>query len=214
MHGEKGKIVVQTPSGEYQKVNYEEFGKQNTGRIEREIGNYKEEEKIEPQESNIQDAASSSASERALGGSERRAEEPGPVPCDSDHRILDRTEDEERDGKETWSESSSSVADEPAGSVWDVRGAFETTKDEEEYDPERRRSEVPEKEDQRIGADDRDARSPYCDSKIDARLSRSRNEGREEDLENRREETWQEAKGTAEDSSWKSESGWFKKEEE
>lgn len=214
MHGEKGKIVVQTPSGEFQKVNYEEFGKQNTGRNDREIGNYYAEKKTESKESTLQDATSGSPGEGVVGGSDPRTEGSGPIASDSNHRMLDGSEDEERDGQEAWSQSPESMADEPAGSVWDVRGALEATESEEEYDPERRRSEIFEEENLGARADDRNAGPLDRDSEIDARLQGSRIEGYDEDFESRREETWQEAQGTAESSSWRSEGGWFKKDEE
>lgn len=220
MHGEKGKLVVQTPEGSVEGLDYEEFGKQNSGRNIREEGQYNK--AIETKNKNeCKSYEACNTDQGAMGASERGAEIAGPKTSYSSDRILDRTYNEDASSSETGRESIENLADESISSVGNVCGPFETTEDEENYDIERRRSEVFEEEDQGIGIYDRDAGSLDSNLEIDAGVSRDWYRGeekiQEEDFEESCEEgskTWQEAKGTARISNLKSDYGYWKRDEE
>ena len=164
MHGEKGELVVRTPEGELEGIKYGEFGRKENGR-----------EKVqETEEKQLQnDCKTSDTSERIMESSDSRAEREGPYPSDGNYRLLDRHEDEARGGEDFRSHSIESLADEQDGREWDVCRPFETAEDEKEYVSERRRSEISEETDQRVGIDYRDTRSLNPDFEEHARLSGS-----------------------------------------
>ena len=215
MHGEKGQVVVHTPNGEFERINYEEFGKQNSGRNQQFERKYKQTESTqeEQEEIEVQDAETCDTGERIVGSSERGREETCSDSSFSNHRILDRPSVEKRSRSEARSEATESLADEPTSSEWDVCSAFKATENEEEYDTQRRRSEVSEKEDQGIGRDYRDAGQIDSDSTFNAGMSRSTSESEEYD-EEKGSEAWAQTQGTTESSRSRSEHGWFKKEDD
>tara|TARA_B100001971_G_scaffold61895_1_gene56910 strand:- start:114512 stop:116374 length:1863 start_codon:yes stop_codon:yes gene_type:complete len=220
MHGEKGNIVVQTPNGDYERLSYEEFGKQNSDRSTDDEGKYNKEKSTQElkEKSEVQDAETSNTSEGIVGIGNDRTTKESSRSSECDTGILDRTEFEERSGNKIRGNTAESLANESASSEWDVCSSFEATKDEEEYDSERGRSEILEKEDQGIRRDNQDARSIDRNPERDARMSRGWNRANEESYEEEDNqeggETWQEAEDTIRNSNSKSDFGWWKKDEE
>lgn len=214
MHGEKGKVIFKTSEGKQEDLHYEELGRTTKG--------YREErEKVDQtQEEQLQNGCETGdTSERIMEPSEFGAERISSQTSDGNNRLLDRNENEEGDLRDSGRDNFESLADKSTSSVGDVCRSFETTENEEEYDYERRRSEIPEKEDQRTREDYRDTRPSHNDSEIDARMQGSWSEeyDNEEEyyVEDEGSETWQEAE---EDTTWnsrlKSDDGYWKKDDE
>ncbi|MBL4862451.1 MAG: DDE-type integrase/transposase/recombinase [Crocinitomicaceae bacterium] len=215
MHGERGEVVIQTPEGEYERINYDEFGKRDDRRKSLDRKEDKEEnKKKQSEEREIQDASSSDTCQRTMGVSEQRREGLSSNTSDSDNRILDGTQVEGRDGGGSWSETATGMANEPTSRDGDVCSSFEATEDEERYDCEGRRSEIFDEEDQRIGGDNNYAGPSDYDTEGDARMSRSWRENEEENSQEDGSETWQEAEDITDNLNRESENGWYKKDEE
>jgi len=210
IHGEKGKLKVNMPDGETTEIDYENFGNGYTessrkyGAEGREYCEEKERQERATQRE-LQDASENSdSSERTLGSSERGREKACSLQSDNDHGILDGTHLERGSGREAGDATSSNLADEPTSDLGNVRGTFETTKESEEYDEQRRRSEIPEEEDSGTREEDLHAGSFDRDSEVDAGLQgsdlqrgtceRESERVEEETSEESRSETWQEAK--------------------
>lgn len=209
MHGEKGKLVVRTPEGEMENLEYGELGRKTTSK----------EEVEKTQKKQLQnDCKTSDTSERIMESSEPRAERESPQTSHGDHRLLDGYEDETGSCEPVGGDTFESLADEQAGRVWDVRRAFETTEDEQKYGEQRRRSEISEEEDQGAGSDYRDARQVDTNFEIDAGLSRSDIEkyDEEDEFEEQGSEAWPETEERDTDSRSRlvSENSYWKKDQE
>ncbi|MCP3929538.1 MAG: DDE-type integrase/transposase/recombinase [Oligoflexia bacterium] len=233
IHGEKGKLKVNMPDGETTEIDYENFGNGYTessrkyGSEGREYCEEKERQEGATQRE-LQDATeNSNTSERALGSCERTREEACPPKSDNDHGVLDGTYLERGSGSEIRDASTSNLADESTSYLGNVCGTFETTKESEEYDEQRRRSKIPEEEDSGTREEDLYARSFDRDSEVDARLQgsdvqrgtceRESERVEEETSEESRSETWQEAqdeRDTTESSRNRSQNYWYNKDDD
>ena len=213
MHGEQGKVVVNTPCGSSHQFDYEELGHKKLGEDNGEQYNYSNKLEEEARQAQKDDDIypSSDSGERTLGSSERRGARERTEECSGDFGVLDGNDDEDRSWREVGNNSLKSVADESASTIGNVRRTVETTEEKEDELEQRRRSEISFKEDQRTGENDRDAESFDRDSEINAWLSRSET-SREEDI--RREEWEENQEGTTQSSEKEWDNGYFKKEEE
>ncbi len=229
IHGEKGKLQINTPDGDVERMSYDDFGSgytkttRTSGENSSQYSNASEEEKERTQERELQDASSASDTcEGTVASSERGREEARSLESGDNHGVLDGSSLERRSSEEVGSSGLENMADESASGVGNVCGTVKATEDEEGYGEQGRRSEIPEKEDQRARRDDRDSREIDHGVAGDAGLqtrdlqtgpsgaeeagSFGEREISEEEKEENRSETWQEAKS---DTTGDSESGWW-----
>lgn len=208
MHGEEGGVVVHTPTGEMEKLNYDELGRKNNGRTEEYAGEYKESEKDEYEASTLQDSETSNSYQGIMGCSDSRRETGSSEVSDSYHRVLDRSEEQTGSIERVESNSLESVANESKSFERNVCRSFKTTKSEGEYDIERRRPSISEEEDQGARSDYRNARPFDCNSEINAGMQRGGIERGELHKEGGQE--WEKEKDTVASSNYKSAYGWWK----
>lgn len=207
LHGERGRLIMNTPDGNVQELNYDNFGNQFSGitsesRSSTQAGQ-------EAQE--LQDTEDANTRASAMGISESGRTTESAFAGDSDHGILDGPYFEDGSCEEATSRTTENLADGTDGVGRNVRGATETTQSEEDqYDRQGQRSSGIEKEDQRTREDDRLTGAIDCNSEIDAGLfasglspSTGRRKESEihdgEDQEHRSEAWREEAKRAAED---------------
>lgn len=210
MHGEEGKLVVNSPCGLKQMLNYDELGHKELGVNNGQQYNTSEnkEEKRSATLNELLEARRTSKS--TMGDGERRGAIESKRASSGNHRVLDGTDDKERSLRETRGEPFAHVADRSASAVGNVCSTSETTETKEDIYESRRRSEISQEEDKRVGEDDQcseqtdrgvedDAWMPTCSST-------SCSEG---------EEQWEEdQEGTVKESESKWENFYFEKEEE
>lgn len=216
IHGEKGKLQVNTPDGKTEKIDYEDFGSGFTETSRNSDGEareyYEEKEGQErTQERELQNASESGgSSERSLGSCDSGREETSSHESDNDHGVLDGPCIKRGSSEDIGNAPSSNMAVEPTRDLGDVCRAFKAAETEEEFDEQRRRSEIPKEEDSRSGEDDLHPEEVNRSSSIDARLQRSdlrvgveeregKTEEDEEENQEDRSETWQEAQGDEKD---------------
>jgi len=207
IHGEGGKLQVNTPDGESERIDYEDFGNGNTKssrNSEPEGRDCIEQKKRTSEEAEFQSTESSDSHKRTMGIGDDRTTEDSASSGHHDNGILDGPDDENGSIKEVRSNPSSDLAIEPTGDFGDVCRTFKTT-EENDYDKQRERPKIFEEEDSRTGRDDRYSREIDYGLEGDARmqasdLQRSDSERRIEEEEKKesekenRSETWQEAK--------------------
>lgn len=227
MHGEKGEIIINTPDGETQRMNYDEFGREPERTT-----NTEEERKAWAQERELSRSEDASSSEGALGVSDGSGARESTLASDHNYGILDGHNHEARSSEEARSTNSSSLADGSDGASWNVHGTTQTTK-EGGYDRQRERSEGTQEENQGTGANYRNSESTDRDLEIssgrwDVRQRKetfSRTEGGEgssrsgDTGQEKRSEKWQEAKedpsvDTLKKLKEKWQNSWLKKDEE
>lgn len=210
MHGEEGKLVVNSPCGLKQMLNYDELGHKTVGEKDGEqynIAKHKE-EKRSPTLNELLQART--AGESIVGDGERRGEVESERAGASSRTVLDGIDDKERSLRETRSESFEDVADRSASSVGNVCSSFEATEKKEDLYESRRRSEISQEEDKRVGEDDYGTESLDRSFEDDAGMptcaSSSCSEGEKE---------WEEdQEGTVKESESKWENFYSEKEEE
>lgn len=143
MHGEAGKLVVHTPTGEIKRIDYEDFGhavhnndSRKEERNEREEPSRqrdREEDGASSATRNAVDAgAPTGTGESALGDSKSGAEREGPPDRSGDSRVLDGASDEGGGSNETPDPSSSSLAAGTTGDLWYAGGASHPAQNEGE----------------------------------------------------------------------------------
>lgn len=136
LHGERGKLVLQTPDGLTKRLDYEDFGhraKPAPTQTEQPLGDKKDEQATseagiplgtgdpkaapqapqERQAPHAQDAGTSSQS--TLGDGDSRAEETSARGVSYDHGVLAGEDHKARDGRTSQDAASEDVADVPAG---------------------------------------------------------------------------------------------------
>jgi len=213
IHGEKGKLQVNTPDGEIERINYEDFGNGNTksSRNNRtEQRKYSEEEKEGQTQRELQASAETSdSSEGSMGSGLSGRTEVSTSSSDSNNGILDGKHIEDGSGEELGSSSTSNMAIEPTRDLGDVCRAFKATEEEEGHDEQRGRPKILEEEDSGARRSDWDSGEVNNGSSRDARLQASdlqggtsqgtrteekeSEENKEEEQKENRSETWQEA---------------------
>ncbi len=228
MHGEAGRLVVQTPSGEIQKLDYEDFGHHkggthddsgSTDTDERESAEKATENR---QTAGIQDAAAGDSGAGAAGECHGGGEKESPSDGGYDNGVLDGSGEQAGGCPGPISPPAQDMADEQSGLERDGSRAYQTAESEEEDDlPESAgRSGGLEAEDPGTRTDHRDAGSSDCHSPLHARLpgrsTPDRNTSTEscEEDQGTREEAWsrdEESTDTAENSRSKWGFGFWKK---
>lgn len=158
LHGESGKLVLQTPNG-IDEIDYENFGHKKTilgDNYERATSN-KEETRTEEGASNATETGATS--ESVVGTFDNGGEEQGPPDWSRNHGVLGGENYEGRSSEEIEYTYDPSVATFSVGGLGNVSGITCTTEDSNEgSDCEQRgRSEISSEEDCGVGEDDRDA---------------------------------------------------------
>lgn len=158
LHGESGKLVLQTPNG-IDEISYENFGHKKTiigDNYERTI-NRKEETRTE--ERSFSTIETSTTSESSLASFESRREDEGSADRCSDNGILGGENLERGSGEKIKHSTDSSMAVVSTSSLGDAGRTFSSAESENEgsYYEQGRRSEIPFEEDCRVGEDDSDA---------------------------------------------------------
>ncbi len=205
LHGESGRLVVQTPEGNVKEIDYESFGSQ-----ERRDGNSKSgdnKEKTWTQEKlRDQDARPSSfAGENSLETSERRGEEESTRNWNSGDGSVDGQDYKSGSGEEIEHSTAQNLATITTSSLGNVSRITDSTEDEDErsINEERRRYQDIEEENCGIGEYNRDSESSDCNSSNDARVLAS--ESTEGEAGCRKEDTIQESGRPSDRSSGKNE---------
>lgn len=216
MHGESGRLVVNTPCGSEHEFSYEDFGHKKVGdKNERYYNKYDKNKEEERSQDDDQLFETSSSSEGALGDCEQGRERTCSYEGPSDRRILDGTNIQSPSEREVRSEPPESLAIESISTIRDVRGAFETTEEEESEYEQRRGPYLSEEENQKTRRDDRDAGSLDRDFEVDARVQGSETTREKYQEEYRSEEKWeQDQEGTHQNFEKRWDSIFSKKEEE
>ena len=223
MHGESGKLVVNTPCGNTHEFNYDEFGAKGRigdGSNDEDDGKYFNPETA--QESRSQERAegetitSSNPCEGPMGSSERGAERDCSEESYRDTGLLDWAQEQSGSSEGTGSCTDSSLADGSTSTVGDVCRAIEATESEEEYDQSRGRSQEIEKENCRVGESTRNPESFDLNSSFDAGLqtSTASRGGEEESDQEGSEEKCQKENATAKESSSKWDNSYWREEDE
>ncbi len=178
MHGESGRLILQTPDGSIQRLSYENFGHNLTkgishGTESRDNNSKGTQTERETQESDDSTEAST-AGEDTLEISIAGREDTGPSQRDCVDGVLDWENEQARDCQEAGDTSSSDMATISAGDIRNACGASHTTENEIEGadDEHRRRHEEDEEENSGAGEDRRDAGSIDRNSPDDAGLLR------------------------------------------
>lgn len=160
LHGESGKLILQTPNG-IDEISYENFGHKKTilGDNYERTNNRKEETRSE--ERSLASVETSIASESTLAPLDSGREDQGPPDWNSDHGILGGENLEGRSCEEIKYPHDPSVAVITTSGLGDVSGTVGSTKDENERSDceQRRRSEISFEENCGTGEDDSDAGS-------------------------------------------------------
>lgn len=158
LHGESGKLVLQTPNG-IDEISYENFGHKKTilGDNYERTTNRKEETRSK--ERTFASSEASTTSESSMATLDSGREEQGPADWCCDHGILGGENLEGRSSEEIEHSTHSSLAAVSASSLGDVSGPSSSAESENEgSDYEQgRRSEISFEEDCRVGENDRDA---------------------------------------------------------
>lgn len=192
MHGESGKLVIQTPDGEITNFDYENFGHQKGAKNGREEGS---KEKTGAEERVHNATYAGSAGEESVGECDRRAEAAGSTHGDCDHGVLDGENIEGRSGKTSGSDEFENLADVTAGDLGYAGRTIGSTEDASQgsdYGPERQ-STVIEEENSGTGSNDSKAGSIDSSATLNAGLSGNSNYGSAEHS-SRRDECKQEDK--------------------
>ena len=236
IHGEKGKLQVNTPDGQTERIDYEDFGSgyaessRNNEGEQREYYEEKEGQERAP-ERQLQNASeSSSSSEGTVGSSNSGREETRSYESDHHHGILDGPCLEGRSGEDSGDATPTNMAIEPTRDLGDVCRAFKAAENEEGCDEQRRRSEVLKEEDKRSGEDDLYPGEVDRNSTFDAGMQTSdirggaeeregtREESEKEEDEENRSEAWQEAQSRTRDtpkqSGWQLPRSWWNKDDD
>jgi transposase InsO family protein len=160
LHGESGKLVLQTPNG-IDEITYENFGHKKTILGDNYERNTNGKEETRTEERSVTSIETSTASEGTLVAFDTGREEQGPPDWHCDHGVLGGENLEGRCSEEIEYPSNSSVAVVSTCSLGDVGGTVDSAESENERsdNEQGRRSEISFEEDQRIGEDDRDAGS-------------------------------------------------------
>lgn len=213
MHGEKGKLIFNTPDGIIQELNYDNFGNGNAGRGGHEGSS--EESGSTPQtgtqEEEVQSSEDANTRACSMGNSESRGTTNSAFASDSDNGILDGPFIEDGGIQEVGSSPSENLADGTDGVGGNVCRTIEATENQEYGDDRQgQRPNGTKEENQGDGEDHRHAREADLNSSLDAGLyasGLSKNDGRrkenelhEGDRDKNRSEAWrEEAKRSAED---------------
>ncbi len=158
LHGESGKLVLQTPNG-IDEISYQNFGHKKTilGDNYERIRNNKEE--TWSKNGSIDSLETSFASESTLASFDSGREEQSSADWDSDNGVLGGENIEGRSSEEIEHAPDSSMAIISVSGLGNVGRSISTTESEDEGNDyeQRRRSEISLEEDCRAGEDDSDA---------------------------------------------------------
>lgn len=219
LHGESGKLIFQSQSGSSEEINYEEFGHGNSKNSRSENESRREyistdynQEKARTEDYTDHSENSDSDSLFVDDGHSRR-EETIERDCAVDYGLLDGTSNETRNISEAWCTASEDLADEPDGPFGNVCSDASSTKREENYAEERRRSNRFEEEDLGTGKNNQNTGSIDRDTKVDAGMYASwseRNKRAREERQSRETESDEEERdeGWEKESTAKYESTW------
>lgn len=213
MHGEKGKLIFNTPDGIIQELSYDNFGNGNTGgdELEGDIQEDRSTSQTRAQEKEVQSSEDANTRASFMGNSESRGTTNSAFASDSDNGILDGSFIKDGGGQEAGSSTAEDLADGTDGVSGNVCRTFETTeKQEYRNDRQGQRPSGTKEEDSGDGEDNRYAGETHLDPEINAGLfasGLSKDDGRrtEDELHEGgqykdRSETWrEEAKRSAED---------------
>lgn len=188
MHGESGKLIVQTPDGEISNFDYESFGHgkgENNGRAT-------EDEETGPKKGVQSSTQTSNTSTEFMGGSDSGTTRESSENGNSDNGILDRVNHEGRSGKTAECNRITNMADVTASNLGYASRITGAAQDEGERnsDGSERESEIVAEENCRTGSDHSQAGSADSSHQNDAGLQGCRT-GTEEHS-SRREECRQE----------------------
>lgn len=161
LHGESGKLVLQTPDG-IDEIDYENFGhkrKQIGDNYERNYNNTSSKGEKRSQEVSVDPAEASVAGEGTLELFDSGAEGEGPSGGDRDHGVLDGEDHEDGGGEEAGHSSAEDLAALAVGGLGDARRSAGATEDESERsdDEHGRRPEDSLEENRGAGEDGEDA---------------------------------------------------------
>lgn len=158
LHGESGKLVLQTPGG-IDEINFENFGHKKTilGDNYERTTNRKEETRTE--EKSVVAPETSITSESTLATLDSGREEQSPPDWCRDHGVLGGENLERGCSEEIKHATNTSLATISVGDLRDAGGITGSAENENEgsYNEQRRRSEISFEEDCRVGEDDSDA---------------------------------------------------------
>jgi len=190
MHGESGKLVVQTPDGEISNFDYESFGHgkgENNGRAN--------EDKETGQKKGVQSTPeTSNTSAQFMGGGDSGTKGESSADGDCDHGVLARLVNEGRGSKTAECDGITNMADVTASNIGYASRVINSTQDEgkRSADGSERESENITEENSRAGGDHSQTGSADSDHQNNAGLQRC-GDNRDEE-HSRREECKQEDK--------------------
>jgi transposase InsO family protein/transposase-like protein len=176
LHGESGRLVIQTPEGKVKEFDYETFGSQERRDSGKDSGDNIEETRTQEKLRNQDAGEASASSENTLETSERGSEEESAGDRDWSDGSLDGKEFEDGNCEEIEHSTSENLAIVTTSSLGNVGGTFDTTKNtNERNNDERKRSEEITKENCGAGENDIDARQINSSSENDAWMLESAN---------------------------------------
>lgn len=175
LHGESGRLVIQTPEGSVREMDYGTFGSQER-RDARASSRDNNQEKRQKEELSDQDArATSSTGENSLAIGQRGGQEESSGAGDWPDGSLDGKEFQGRSGEEVEYSATEDLATFSTSDIGNVGGTFDTAEDSNEGrdDEARRRCENIEEENFRTREDSRNARQVDNGIEDDAWMPRS-----------------------------------------